>query len=132
MILEIIKTHSGKLAYCKCDKCNKEFTRANSLLNQKSQYCSRECSGSGRAEINPNMCVVCGKPKDNTFYDKSATRPLCSKACYSKYADDYYKACVKWERKRPANNMGNDVKKVNYSFYKTGTLHLANYNLGVF
>ena len=129
MILEIIKTNCGKVTHCKCDKCGKEFKRPLSQTNKHNHFCSRDCAGSGRSEFNPNVCKICGKPRDNTFYDKSATRPLCSKACYSKWFDDYYKLCVKWERKRPPNNMGNDVKR-DYVYPKQGRL-IAYYNYGV-
>ena len=78
MIIEIITGHSGKTAHCICDRCGKEITRAMSLLNTKNHFCSRDCSGNGRPEIIHNVCMVCGKPKDNTFYDKS-DRPICSK-----------------------------------------------------
>jgi endogenous inhibitor of DNA gyrase (YacG/DUF329 family) len=29
------------------------------------------------------FCIICKKPVDNTFYDSSIYRPLCSRNCYS-------------------------------------------------
>ena len=131
MIVKVEKHSNGKLAYCICDRCGKEFTRSNSQVNQKSQYCSRECCGHGRSEINPNACVICGKVKDISFYDKSSTRPLCSKDCYSKFFDNHFATCNTWERKGLPRNMGNNVSKETPVFWKTGRLILADYNLGV-
>jgi endogenous inhibitor of DNA gyrase (YacG/DUF329 family) len=131
MIIKIVSSNGGKKAYCKCDRCGKEFTRSNSQVNQKSQYCSCECSGSGRPEVIPNACVICHKPKDNTFYDKSETRPICSKACYSVWWDKWYKTNITWERKGLPRNTSNNVSITNNVFYKQGRLNLADYNLGV-
>ena len=131
MITKITKSNMGKTAHCICDKCGKEFNRPISLLNAKSHYCSRECCGGGRSEINPNACVICGKVKDNSFYDKSSTRPICSKACYSIYFDNCHKRDVWWERKGLPRNVDNNVSMVNNRFYKQGRLNLADYNLGV-
>ena len=38
-----------------------------------------------------NVCIVCGKPKDDTFYDKSKYRLICNRECYSKYFDMWKK-----------------------------------------
>jgi hypothetical protein len=128
MITKITENNYGKMAHCICDRCGKEFIKQVSHLNKKNHYCSRDCSGTGRPEAVQNYCIICHKPKDDTFYDKSA-RPICSKACYSVYFDNCYRRDVWWERKRPANNMGNNVSKKPV-FWKTGRLN-CNYNLGV-
>ena len=125
MILEIIKSNGGKLAKCKCDRCGKEFTRSYSLLNSKNHFCSKVCSGNGRPEPAPNVCMICGKPKDDTFYDKS-DRLLCSKACYSAWWDKWYKANITWQRNCMPRNMGNDVSKDYYEYPKRGKL-IINY-----
>jgi endogenous inhibitor of DNA gyrase (YacG/DUF329 family) len=131
VIVNIMKSNGGRLATCICDCCGKEFKRAYGLLNAKNHYCSRNCSGSGRPEVIPNACVICHKPKDNTFYDKSETRPICSKACYSVWWDKWYKTNITWERKGLPRNTGNNVSITNNVFYKQGRLILADYNLGV-
>jgi endogenous inhibitor of DNA gyrase (YacG/DUF329 family) len=131
MIVKVIQGSYGKTAHCICDKCGKEFKKAYAALNAKNHYCSRKCSGSGRPEVIPDACIICHKPIDNTFYDKSETRPICSKACYSIYFDNCYKRDVWWERKCMPRNVGNNVSMVNNKFYKQGRLILADYNLGV-
>jgi endogenous inhibitor of DNA gyrase (YacG/DUF329 family) len=131
MIIEITKSNMGKTAHCICDKCGKEFNRPISLLNAKNHYCSRECCGGGRSEVNPNACSICGKPRDNSFYDKSSTRPLCSKACYSVYFDNHFASYNTWERKGLPRNVDNNVSITNNVFYKQGRLILSDYNLGV-
>lgn len=130
MILTIVKSNGGQVAYCKCDRCGKEFKRALKQINKHNHFCGRICAGGrGRPETNPNICIICGKPKDDTFYDKS-DRLICSKECYSKWWDTWYKQNITWERKGMPRNMGNDVSKVNYTFYRQGRL-IAYYNYGV-
>ena len=41
------------------------------------------------ARLPSNVCIICSKPLDDTFYDKSQWRPICSKECYSKYFDKW-------------------------------------------
>ncbi len=35
-----------------------------------------------------NKCIMCGKKRNEEFYDKSDYRPLCNKQCYSDWFDD--------------------------------------------
>lgn len=129
MILKIVKSNGGQVAYCKCDRCGKEFKRGFGLLNAKNHFCSKQCSGTGRPLPAPNACIVCGKPKDDTFYDKS-DRLICSKECYSIWWDTWCKQNITWERKCMPRNMGNDVSKDNYIYPKQGRL-IAYYSYGV-
>jgi len=126
VIIKITQNNYGKMAHLKCDKCGKEFKRAFGQTNKHNHYCSRICAGKGRPDTDLHNCIICNKLKDNSFYDKSSTRPLCSKACYSVWFDNYYAACNKWERKGMPNNMGNDVSKSNNVFYKQGRLLYSN------
>ncbi len=43
-----------------------------------------------------NKCIICGKKRDNTFYDKSDYRPLCNKQCYSVWFDDCRKRDIEY------------------------------------
>jgi endogenous inhibitor of DNA gyrase (YacG/DUF329 family) len=70
--------------------------------------------------INPN----CRKPRDDTFYDKSNYRPVCSKRCYSEYYDSLDRQNrIEHEPKRLK------YKPDKYEFYKQGRLVLIDYNL---
>jgi hypothetical protein len=72
-------------------------------------------------------CKVCNKPIDDTFYDKSKYRPLCSKECYGKYIDNLPK---RYEKTR-AHDKGTRFNEPVYDYYKRGRLVLANYNLNI-
>ena len=75
-------------------------------------------------------CLMCPRVVDNIFYDKSITRPLCSKACYSAFSDKHYKQSVKWIRKGDRRQKDSQPS---YYYPKCGKLVLADYNIsGIF
>ena len=128
MIIKVINKNTGKIATVKCDFCGNEFERAYTRVNNTAQhFCNFTC----RSEFkqSPNHCLICHKPKDNTFYDKSNTRPLCSKACYSIYSDKHYKQSVKWIKK--TDMVQKNTRTSVYTYPIQGRLILTDYNLGV-
>jgi len=72
-------------------------------------------------------CRMCPKPIDSTFYDKSSTRPLCSKDCYSIFADQHYKKSVKWIKQGIMAQK--NTRAGVYVYPKQGRLILSDYNL---
>jgi hypothetical protein len=96
VIQKIIKANRG-YAICKCDYCGKEIKKSLSKLHDK-HYCNNNCASmikmsnkfgiktykNVRADCH---CIVCGKPYDDSFYDKGdrgradngGQRYLCSK-----------------------------------------------------
>ena len=95
MIISKIKASRGYSVICTCDLCGKEIKRSGYLIERSNNhFCSSDCK---RGYIS-KTCIICGKPFDNTFYDKSEYRPLCSKECYSVHFDNWYKDFVMWGR----------------------------------
>ncbi len=124
MIIKLINNSNGKTAICKCDYCSKQvsinYARASKM---KHHFCNRDCYGNFKEYI--QNCIVCNKKRDNTFYDKSDTRPLCSKVCRDKYYDNLPDRLVKkdfdYDKYTEPRNT--------YTYHKTGKLVLTDYNL---
>ena len=101
MILETIKGYTkGYAAKIKCDYCGKEFTRGLAKSQSSKHYCNNDCASMVKmaskfgTKTYKNVvadchCIVCGKPYDDSFYDKGdkgwtsngGKRYLCSKSC---------------------------------------------------
>ena len=130
MILEIYKRKYGigQTAKLQCDKCGKVYDKAVSVAKKtEKHYCSRFCAGLGNDGIS-GRCIICGKDKDDTFYDKGI-RPLCSKACYSAWFDKHLAYHNKYER-TTTRQLNGKIQVKPGMWYKQGRL-LTNYNLGV-
>ena len=69
-------------------------------------------------------CKVCGKPIDDSFYDRSPYRPICSRKCYSKYIDSLPK---RYDKKLHHDII--EFKEPKYEYYMRGHCVLANYKL---
>ena len=78
----------------------------------------------GSNNIKFNNCKVCNKPIDNTFYDRSPYRPICSRKCYSKYIDSLPK---RYNKKLHHEII--EFKEPKYEYYMRGKLVLNYYNL---
>lgn len=131
MIISTIKTKTSIKYICKCDLvgCENIITRVGCKL-EKVQYCcvqhrqkavelksiERKKLLANRSRImlsgrrDGNHCVVCGKLKDDTFYDKSSYRPICSKEHYDIYFDSLPHRSVEQT----------PVENTTYTFYKQG------------
>lgn len=72
-------------------------------------------------------CIVCGRKVNNTFYDKSKYRPICSKACYSKFIDSQP---ARYKKTR-VHNAQAQIKEPAYEYPVRGKLALSNYNLHI-
>jgi len=122
----VIKTISEFKVLCVCDNCGKEFELPkHKLINSKTgklklhHYCSKKCSD----RISYQKCIICKKPYDDNFYDKSKYRPICSKECYSAYLDN--RGSLVHKNTNPLS----DIKEKPYEYYRRGRLVLANYKL---
>lgn len=78
----------------------------------------------GSTNIIFNNCKVCNKPIDDSFYDKSVYRPICSRSCYSKYIDSLP---ARYEKKRFEAPL-NQEKEIIREYHMKGHL-VINYNL---
>jgi endogenous inhibitor of DNA gyrase (YacG/DUF329 family) len=95
MIINKIKSGKGYMFNCKCDLCGKEIWRTGfQIARNKQHFCSHNCK---RGFIS-KTCMICGKPYDNSFYDKSDYRPLCSKECYSVHFDNWKNDIDNWRK----------------------------------
>ena len=79
----------------------------------------------GSNNIILKKCKVCNKLINNSFYDRSKYRPICSKECYAKYIDSLPK---RYEKIRYTPKL-NQVKEVISEYYMKGHCVLANYKL---
>jgi hypothetical protein len=72
-------------------------------------------------------CIIpnCNRLLDETFYDKSVYRPICSKEHYSKYIDNLPK---RYEKKRFTPKL-NQLKEIESEYYMRGHLVLVNFKL---
>ena len=76
-------------------------------------------------KIEKQNCIMCNCKVNSSFYDQSKYRPICSKACYTKYIDGLP---ARYKKTR----FHDEITKINepkYEYYKRGILTLANYKL---
>lgn len=133
MIIETIKGYTkGYAAKIKCDYCGKEFMRGLSKAQGNKHFCNNDCASMVKmaskfgTKTYKNVvadchCIVCGKPYDDSFYDKGdrgradngGKRYLCSKAC----------------RDISANTLDNIHSEYNKKIYSNSKLALVNMRL---
>jgi hypothetical protein len=67
---------------------------------------------------------MCPRKRDDSFYDKSPYRPICTKEHYAIYLDK-----IKTQKKKFTT--GKHIKQPEYEYPTRGRLTLANYNLNI-
>lgn len=77
--------------------------------------------------IKLNKCIVegCNRLLDETFYDKSPHRPLCSRKC----RDIYYNKCNFRNKSAYKDRSNIEIKEPKYEYYMRGKLSLVNFKL---
>jgi endogenous inhibitor of DNA gyrase (YacG/DUF329 family) len=112
MIINKIKSGKGYTVLCKCDYCGAFIYKKGYRTGiYKYHYCNFKHSSLHRKLLNQTKidipvavkpchkrCMICGKPYDNSFYDKSDYRPLCSKECYSVHFDNWKNDIDNWRK----------------------------------
>jgi endogenous inhibitor of DNA gyrase (YacG/DUF329 family) len=81
----------------------------------------------GRHNIIYKNCIVCHKPIDDSFYDKSIYRPICSRSCYGKFIDNQP---ARYKKTRIHNEQAK-FNEPKYEYPVRGKLALVNYNLNI-